>query len=350
MAPGFFKKSVRPLASGPCAHYPPHCLPFLGTEEMSINVGHQVVIGDNDPRIQWGGNWFVWRDVGNLDVCGAPFLNTMHGFTTSGSNISFSYYGESSCTTIDLLTSIFLPIVGKDSWIYGVVTPPSTGFASWTCFFDGQEVIRTQLNYSSKGSSGKYESWRLCGGQQAEGYHTIQASFFQGEGTVWINSIQYLAASTSDIANEWEVLSVLDQRIQYSETGWQEDPGRNAKWTYLNGGSLIYDFIGTSQIKAISVNIVAKLMEIRRDDHLGRLYRQQFSCWSRIGTLYYRRGAAANIVPNSCSRFANLVEPSLYQYQRPEIRTTSFRGCQRRQPVHGSFGAQLHRYRELFQT
>jgi hypothetical protein len=61
---------------------------------MSINVGHRAVVDDGDPRIQWGGDWFQWKDVGDIEVYGPPFLNTLHGFQSSRAYLFFSYYGE----------------------------------------------------------------------------------------------------------------------------------------------------------------------------------------------------------------------------------------------------------------
>ena len=61
---------------------------------MSVNVGHWAVVDDSDPRIQWADDWFQWNGVGDIEVNGPPFLNTLHGFQSSGTNLTFSYYGE----------------------------------------------------------------------------------------------------------------------------------------------------------------------------------------------------------------------------------------------------------------
>ena len=61
---------------------------------MSIGISYRVVIDDDDPRIQWEGDWFVWRDVGQLGPWGSPLLNSMHGFSQSSASLSFSFYGE----------------------------------------------------------------------------------------------------------------------------------------------------------------------------------------------------------------------------------------------------------------
>jgi hypothetical protein len=147
--------------------------------------------------------------------------------------------------------SIVLSHPGRDFSIIGAAAPFAISSASWVCVQDGQQtdngglpgLVYVDVSYVT-----------LCDGRHlAEGNHTVQVIFTRGN--LWVDSIQYLIASTADIGDEWEVVEALDTRIQYPSGSWYENRGdryrggiyeiRPGKWTNSYRGSLIYDFIGT---------------------------------------------------------------------------------------------------------
>lgn len=134
--------------------------------------------------------------------------------------------------------SILFSRPGRDFSIIGAVAPRSTSPASWVCVQDGQQTKRLQLD------AGFVGYYTLCDGQGlAEGNHTVRVTFSGGANSLWVDSFQYVIASTADIGDEWEAVGALDTRIKYPSGSWYEI--RGTKWTNSFRGSLIYNFVGT---------------------------------------------------------------------------------------------------------
>ncbi|XP_006455774.1 hypothetical protein AGABI2DRAFT_210331 [Agaricus bisporus var. bisporus H97] len=184
----------------------------------------KVVYDDQDPIIQYSGEWFekfgALEGLGNF---GSPYLYTLHG-TNHDASVSFEFDGTG------------IEVYGTSN----LSNPKSDPDPNLECFIDGVSIGRdSPFEFPEN-------NWKLCGkGGFSVGLHSLRIDIKvkSPKQTFWLDSIRYEPSPSVPLDNKTIRMENSDSAILLDDNWGSFGPFKGT--TKANAVAVI-DFIGTS--------------------------------------------------------------------------------------------------------